>query len=375
VAVQDPVLDAAGDRVAWETAAPIGGAPDDRNAHIFVRDLKTFETRFVSRADGPDGAPANASAVDPSIDAAGDAVAFTSMATNLGTPPGAVSVFVRDVDSGHTQIVSVGADGKPLRFGNGPSIDAAGDRIAFGTNDGFDQFEVLVRDRVAGTTELGSRADGPDGAPSDADVSQWSLTPSGDCLAFDGRATNLNDGFSTPDFSAVHMRVLRGDCGPVPFPEAPGPGGPLAPPAGPPPPVGHGPGTPKAAKPVLAKLKVTPSSFWTSGHGRGTTIRFTLSKAATVRIRVDRIAGHKARRIGSITVKGRRGSNHVKFSGRVGHKTLSRASYRLTAVPTSGRGHSARFRVIKAPKTHSRAKSQGPRLIVRGPVPPHGRRR
>ena len=56
-------------------------APDQE---IYVRDRDTQTTTLVSRADGPDGAPADDGPSIPSISAAGDCVAFAAAATNLG---------------------------------------------------------------------------------------------------------------------------------------------------------------------------------------------------------------------------------------------------------------------------------------------------
>jgi hypothetical protein len=104
---------------------------------------------------------------------------------------------------------------------------------------------------------------------------------------------------------------------------------------------------------------------------RGTTVRYSLSEAATVRLTVERaLTGrrvkrkgrrlcvtpkrslrHKRRctrykRAGTLKRRGRAGSNRVAFSGRIGSKALKPGRYRLSVVATDAAGNrSARRRV------------------------------
>jgi hypothetical protein len=106
---------------------------------------------------------------------------------------------------------------------------------------------------------------------------------------------------------------------------------------------------------------------------RGTTIRYTLSEAATVRLRIDRrLKGRKVgkrcrkptrrnrtrrrctrfKRAGTLTRTGKVGKNRVKFSGRIGSKALKRGKYRLTITATDPAGNKSKpkrlkFRIVK----------------------------
>jgi PKD domain len=67
------------------------------------------------------------------------------------------------------------------------------------------------------------------------------------------------------------------------------------------------------------------------------TIRFTLSEAATVRMRFTRLPGHGRAR--TLRIKGRAGVNRVRFAGRVSRRVrLAPGRYRLTMVATDAAG-------------------------------------
>ncbi len=220
----DAVLDRDGGRVAWTTTASLTGFFPPF-VHVYMRDLRANKTELVSRAQGPGGAAANADASAPSIDAAGDVVAFQSAATDLGAPVNGQAVWVRDVAGGHLQLASraTGATGAvPDAAASAPSLDGAGDRVAFRSSAGnlvtgapasVNDSQAYVRDLPSQTTELVSRANGPAGAPVDfPGLGSVSLSANGDCVAFDARGLNLRDGFASATFSAVHLRVLRREC-------------------------------------------------------------------------------------------------------------------------------------------------------------------
>jgi Tol biopolymer transport system component len=104
---------------------------------VFLRDLSSGHTTLVSRASGADGEQGNANSGSPSLSADGRYVAFWSRATNL-TPEDAdqhVDVFVRDLASGTTTLVSratgEGGAKENDEASSAPSISADGDRVAF----------------------------------------------------------------------------------------------------------------------------------------------------------------------------------------------------------------------------------------------------
>src|SRR3989344_1796317 len=138
---------------------------DDTNEHsdIFLRDRQSGNTTRVSIAS--DGTEGNGDSFQPSISGNGRFVAFASRASNLvpddtnGASGTGSDVFVRDLQSGTTERVSIGPNGEQ---GNGdsdtPSISADGRYVAFSsvsTNWHSDsaRSHIYVRDRITQTTE------------------------------------------------------------------------------------------------------------------------------------------------------------------------------------------------------------------------------
>ncbi len=114
---------------------------------------------LASRDIAGDGA--NASSADPALSADGRFVAFTSSASDLvpGDTNGLPDVFVRDLQTGEVELVSVAADGGPANGGSSrPSISADGSRVSFysaASNlapDIAGRDDMFVRDRTAETT-------------------------------------------------------------------------------------------------------------------------------------------------------------------------------------------------------------------------------
>jgi Tol biopolymer transport system component len=108
--------------------------PGDTNGatDVFVRDRQYGTTERASVATG--GAQADGGSVGASISTDGRYVAFWSDATNLvpDDTNGATDVFVRDRQLGTTERISVRSDGTQADgSSDAPSISAAGDRVAF----------------------------------------------------------------------------------------------------------------------------------------------------------------------------------------------------------------------------------------------------
>jgi Tol biopolymer transport system component len=317
---QDGAIDANGGKVAWATDAALAGAPADGNTHVYVRDLHAGTTTLVSRADGADGASANGNSFRPSIDAAGDAVAFTSEAANLGLHVDQqTGIFVRSGD--HTVEASLPLPGGSIVANSDqPSIDAAGDRVAFEAPlppDGTD--EVLVRDLAAQVTSIASLADGSAATPADGPSVAPSISGNGQCVTFAAQASNLGDGFASPDFGAVYLRPL-------------GPGCPPAVMTPPPPPA-----------PVLSALKLSSRRL---KAGSALSVSFALSRAARVSIQLARIAHGRARIVRSIGISARAGVNRVRVSLRARGNRLARGRYRLIVTPSGGHSAQVSFVVI-----------------------------
>jgi hypothetical protein len=133
-------------------------------------------------------------------------------------------------------------------------------------------------------------------------------------------------------------------------------------------------------RPVVSKVKLTRKRFAVSGRKRGTTLSFSLSEAATVRIAIQR--PHSGRRkggkcatptkklrkarkctryvtLGTLTRAGRPETNRFAFAGRLKGRALARGSYRFSITATDAAGNVASkagtiaFTVIRAAKPKS----------------------
>jgi Tol biopolymer transport system component len=151
---------------------------------------------------GPGGAQADGRSFVPALSADGRYAAFYSDATNLvtGDTNSARDVFVRDLNTGETTRVSVGAAGVEASGDSfEPAISADGRFVAFSSaatnlvpGDSNDANDVFVRDRQANTTTrvsvglAGANANGGSDAPS--------ISADGRYVAFTSAATNLVEG-------------------------------------------------------------------------------------------------------------------------------------------------------------------------------------
>jgi hypothetical protein len=118
----------------------------------------------------------------------------------------------------------------------------------------------------------------------------------------------------------------------------------------------------KASRLALTKVRMSPRRFAVSHrHKRrgtrldGSRITWKLSQAATVRLTIQRRAGSPKHRrwvrVGTLTVKAKKGSGVVRFRGRFGRKLLAPRGYRLVAMATTRHAKSPHkhvtFRVVK----------------------------
>ncbi len=204
-------ISADGRYVAFSSDADNLSASDD-NAHrnVFVRDTATATTILVSRqsaGDGGDGGDGQAGFASMSAD--GRYVAFGSSSSNLAADDdnGETDIFVRDLQTNTTTLVSR----RSALSGNGPAndssfnadISADGRYVAFessadnlSTIDDNAVFNVFVRDLQTGSVRVVSRrsAGGPDGGDGGNGHSRHpSLSADGRYVAFDSEADNLSD--------------------------------------------------------------------------------------------------------------------------------------------------------------------------------------
>ena len=213
----EPSISADGDHVAFTTSAfhlDVVNPPEPdfligEFTQVVVRDLPAGTTTVESL--GPDGQAGFGDSFEPSIDADGSRVAFTSWAQDLAAPEDDLSlddVFLRDRAAEETLKVSAAEGGAE---GNGqsgePSISVDGRSVAFAStatnlapdhpcvasepSSACERFEVYVRDTVRGVT--GQVSVGPDGAASqDAwDSRRPAIAGVGRHVAFDSASPEL----------------------------------------------------------------------------------------------------------------------------------------------------------------------------------------
>ncbi len=332
----DTALNRDGTVVAWSSVDETSGDLPAGTHGVYVRDFRTSTTTLVGRdAAGEPLGEARA----PTLNAAGDVVAFLT----------ASDVLVRDLATGVVQTAarSDGPDGAPIDgpFGK-PALSSSGRRVAFGTAGQ----QVYVRDRCTAQTFQASRADGPNGAPAaggNADgVPGVALSADGEHAAFSLKADNLADGLVDARFRAVHERTLpaEGTC-PVASPPRP----PVM--VVPPPIIGQD-------IAVLSRLRVTPRRFRVPRpHHRATTVEFRMSAAAKVRISIHRVRGRRASWVGGFDIAARKGLTRHAFGGRLRGLALRHGTYRLTARPRGGAPRRATFWVLKPRETGKSAAS------------------
>ncbi|MGB8507914.1 MAG: Ig-like domain-containing protein, partial [Pyrinomonadaceae bacterium] len=176
---------------------------------VYVRNLQTNTTTLVS-VNRFGTATGNASSVRPAMSRDGRYVAFLSEATDLVSTPdansGAQDIFVRDMQTGTTTLVSVNsagtATGNNLCFD--PYISADGRYVAFRslatdlvTHDTNNATDIFVRDLQTNTTRLvtinsAGTASGDGGSFDDPTIS-----PNGRYVAFVNSSTNLVAGVTS----------------------------------------------------------------------------------------------------------------------------------------------------------------------------------
>ncbi len=190
---------------------------DDHNgaADVFVRDLVANRTVLVSRSRFG-GSPAGSS-LQPSISADGQVIAFTSSAPDLvpGDSNGTLDVFVHDLRTGRTELVSRGSAGELADHDSfSPSVSADGQHVAFSSlatnldpHDTDPSPDVYLHDRRTRRTTLisvssgGRSGNGPSGQPS--------VSGDGRLVAFTSAASNL-DPDDANGLADVFVRNIEG---------------------------------------------------------------------------------------------------------------------------------------------------------------------
>jgi Tol biopolymer transport system component len=176
--------------------------PNDGNGYwdTFLRDRLSGQTQRIDLTYN--GLECDGTGFGISLSADGRFACFASGATNL-VPNDANStddVFLRDIQNGTTERVSLGPNSVEGNSGSGyPSVSADGRYVAFvsaATNfvasDTNGRIDVFVRDRVLGTTERVSVAS--NGTQADFNCSFPAISADGRFVAFESVSTTLVPG-------------------------------------------------------------------------------------------------------------------------------------------------------------------------------------
>ena len=181
--------------------------PADTNSWFdtFRKDNQTGEIMRVStnssgaQASGMSSCPPVYFVARPAVSADGTYVSFISCATNLvqGDTNNARDVFLKDMSTGNTTLISAGSDGIQSNGNSGYSaITPDGRYIAFesyATNlvpyDDNESVDVFVKDRISGKlTVVSTDGDGINGTGDSRDAA---ITADGQELVFSSDADNL----------------------------------------------------------------------------------------------------------------------------------------------------------------------------------------
>jgi hypothetical protein len=190
---------------------------------IYVHDMQTRTTRRVSLSSA--GVQANSVSTVPALSSDGQTLAFVSFASNLvpGDTNGEFDVFVRDLQTGSTERVSVSSSGAQGNDESGaPYMSPDGRFISFhslatnlvaGDTNGF--LDVFRHDRLTGTTDLVSLSS--TGFQGNADSDNAAITADGSRVVFYSNADN----FVADDVNAsldVFLREVNAPNAPPPSP-------------------------------------------------------------------------------------------------------------------------------------------------------------
>jgi hypothetical protein len=195
------------------SAANLPGTDAGNITQVFLRDRRTDNVRLISRTTAGD--PADDTSEDSSVSANGRRIVFESEAGNLPSGvAGADQVYVRDLDTGRTKLVSKTSGGDPA---NDESFDAAisargrfviFESLATNLPGGSLDTQVYVHDLKRGKTKLVSRASG--GATADNTSGDGSISANGRIVTFESSADNLPGALGTGDFQAYARDLKRG---------------------------------------------------------------------------------------------------------------------------------------------------------------------
>ncbi len=170
----DPTVSADGNLVAFRARGSLVPADTNDKSDVYVRNMTTGVTTLVSRAAGAGGVVGDEGSDEPSISGNGKRVAFASESSNLGTDGANDYLYVRDLESNQTIVVSrATTEAGVIANGDsgGPSLSFDGSKVIFTSYahnldpaDASPNQSIYLRDLSTNTTTLLSRAPGLAGA-------------------------------------------------------------------------------------------------------------------------------------------------------------------------------------------------------------------
>ena len=190
--------------VAFESDANnLSGADNNGVRNVYVRDWDSGETELISRASGANGAAADGLSRNADVSGDGRFVVFESIAENLSDSdsPNTYDIYLRDRQAGTTTLLSRGSSGGPASQDSfNPAISENGRHVAFdsraqltGQDNNGTQRDVYVRDTVANTTTLVSRATGPNTPAAGQESVKPAINTNGARIAFESVSNDISD--------------------------------------------------------------------------------------------------------------------------------------------------------------------------------------
>lgn len=200
-----PAISADGLSVAFESYATNLSAYDNNGARdIYAWNKRTGKVQLISRS--PSGESGNSESMEPSVSGDGSVIAFSSNASNIvAASNGGVNVFVHDVLSGNTQLISKDYETGKGAGGSVPSISEDGNRIAFCSfsykltkNDNNNLWDIFLWQsgvpdlkRISITSAGGERDQGTE---SSSRIVSPAISGNGKMIAYATTATNVVPG-------------------------------------------------------------------------------------------------------------------------------------------------------------------------------------